>query len=74
MYNTCYTYCKEGIYMQYRTVGKTGKGTLYVTIPVEVSLALGLKKADVVRVTRVKDGFMVELDKPAVGSGIEFDS
>lgn len=60
--------------MLYRSIGKTGGETLFVTIPAEIVHALKLKKADVVKIVRVPDGFRVVVDTVVnEGPGYEVD-
>lgn len=55
--------------MLYRTVSQTGRGTLYITIPVAIVMEMGIKKGDAVKIVKTADGFRVVVEKDEVNVG-----
>ena len=64
--------------MLYRSIGKTGGETLFVTIPAEIVRRLELHKGHAVQVKLIEGGFKVmlirDVEEAAKKLGVEFDS
>lgn len=60
--------------MLYRSVGKMGRGALFITIPVDIVMEHGIKKGDVLRLVKTLNGFRVVVEKTVDVPAVEFDS